>query len=1156
MSDGQTTEAVLRLVVQGQEQLDAAVKLMRNLQNESGNFSRTTEKTIKDTEGLGLAMGGLRTQLEGVQKGMVGVAAASTSQSWTDLKTKVLGAADAYRTLNQAQLAAGKAPLSQAAFLHSSQNTTGATATDLASYAAGANMSLFDKAANNNLPRLRYALYDVSTTATTTGIAVGAIGAYAIKASTDFDRAFADVRRTMNDISDGAALKLKNQLIELTRTVPLSFAEIAKIATLGNQLGVSQQNLLSFTETIAKFSAVSGISADESAKSFGTLGSILGFTENQYSNFASSVELVGRTSAATDSDILSMTKDIGQQAHQAGFTADQVIALSGTFAQLRVAPERARGSITTYFSTLNKAIAGGGKGLQEFSLITGIAADKLSNMVKGGQGVQVFQAFLNGLHNKDNIVEVTKALDDLGLKQLRVSDAFERLSSNQQVFTQYMALAKQGYVQNTELNRQYAIVLDTVASKWQEFLNAIKEFAAAAGDTLGPAIGNILTDLTRFLNMLTDFSKTPFGKSVVELTSIIAGLITVLLGAAGASAVAGASFLAIKTALTEIGITAGGASAGLNVTAGSLLATGSAAEGASVGLRIFRAALVATGVGALLVGLGYGIQLLTDFGSAMKEIQGPGNFFIDLVNDSAIAVDGLISSVLNAASIVSRFIGGLPGGGAFKDWANGLTDLANSYTKTGNAIDASGKQAHASWNQWVADQNKVADSSKTALPPVQNYAGNVDALNKKLYDNLNASNQAVSGTNNVAKSASSAAAQVRTLVDYANDLSGVFTRSFDLRFGGQQGMDKITTAWQTMRQNIDDAKKSLDQLRASQAQLLADKAVKEYWLTVANSYGDSVRAGSLKADISSDNSKIADGNAQISDAQAKMSTTLQGNSKAAIDNRNSILGLVQSYEDLIKQYASSGLTQDQLKVKVGQLKQQFIEQATQLGFSRGDVEKYTGAFDDMSLAIGRVPRNITVTANTNPALQALAEFQDKLKAAAKGVKVPITAAVNNDSLAKFARGQGIVAQISSLQGQLLPSASTDSQISRNQSIQSQINALTKKINSGNYYTGGYTGPGGMFDIAGNVHGGEFVFNKVATDFYGPSFLNRVMVAGQRGGSGALGGSGSGTVGLDDATIYKLADAFARRMPDLSISAASLGSAVRAAAMADNNLRRY
>ncbi|KHK98545.1 hypothetical protein LK09_06100 [Microbacterium mangrovi] len=1048
---------------------------------------------------------------------------------------------------------------------------------------------------SSTAPRARYALYDVATTATITAVALTALGVGAIKASTDFDWSFANVRRTMDETSDGSAAKLKGQLIGLTRQIPQSFGDIAKISTLANQLGVPASQLVATTQTIAKFSTVSGISAEESAKAFGSLGTILGFTGRQYSNFASAVELVGRKSAATDADILSMTKDIGQQAKQAGFNAYQVVGLAGALAQLRVAPERARGSLTTYFGTLNKAVADGdanlqklasmsgktegevlrlaqsgangmkklsdatglsskqiaslitsnGQKLQAFSLITGIAADKLSAMVRAGKGVEVFQAFLNGLKNQGDIVNVTKALDTLGLSQLRVSDTFTRLSSNQQVFTQYMGLAKQGYTQNTELNRQYAIVLDTVAAKWQLFLNALQEFGATVGTSLGPAVAALLTQLTDLLHVLSDFAATPFGKFVVEMVTGVGTLVAVLASVVGIAALGAASLLAVRSAVSFFSVAARESATSTNGFVASLLGIAPATETASTGLKVFKGALVATGVGALAVGLGYVIQLFTDFGAAMTEAQGPVNFFIDLVYKSAAAFDGLVSSITGA-------LGALPGGGAFKDYSKGIL-------KTGEDIEKAAGHAHASFNQWVADQQKVQSSVDPTTEATNTYGNSVDALNKKLQENLNASNKAVGGTKKVADTATKAAVQIRTLVDYSNDLSTVMKRATDIRFGPQEGLDAIASGWNAIKKNVDDAKKAIVDAQAKIRSLTSDKQTKEYQVKIAVLYGDNTQANSLRAGISDINNQIASSQSDIKDAQAKASGSLKGNSDAAIQNRAALLQLVGSYQDYITKLAASGVGQDVLKQKVAQAKQEFLRQATQLGFSRTEVQKYTVSFNDMTVAINGVPKNVNVRANANPAIQALNELKAHIASVTnngKGYKIPVTASVNSDSLAKFARGQAIVAKISALQSSLgaMKTVSTDSQISRKYDLQQQIDALTKKINSGSYRGGGYTGDGSVDDIAGVTHRREFVFDAQATANATPQTLAFLQDAFRSGKGFNFSQSGSGR--MDPRDIDDLARRIAYYGPSLEITRGELSRAVRGSNRANYDARRF
>src|SRR5690606_10930889 len=99
--------------------------------------------------------------------------------------------------------------------------------------------------------------------------------------------------------------------------------------TLGNQLGINAGDIAKFTETTAKFSAVTGLTAEASAQAFGSLGQLLHVRSRDYEALGSSIALVGRKSVATEQEIVAMTTRLAASATNAGFTAQQVIALSG-----------------------------------------------------------------------------------------------------------------------------------------------------------------------------------------------------------------------------------------------------------------------------------------------------------------------------------------------------------------------------------------------------------------------------------------------------------------------------------------------------------------------------------------------------------------------------------------------------------------------------------------------------------------------------------------------------------------------------------------------------------------------------------------------------------------------------------------------------------
>jgi TP901 family phage tail tape measure protein len=338
-----------------------------------------------------------------------------------------------------------------------------------------------------------------------------------------------------------------------------------------------------------------------------------------------------------------------------------------------------------------------------------------------------------------------------------------------------------------------------------------------------------------------------------------------------------------------------------------------------------------------------------------------------------------------------------------------------------------------------------------------------------------------------------AAKKMVTLTDYANDLSSVWKRAFDIRFSGQSTLDDITSAFQDISDTTKDAKQNINDLQADLDSLTADKALQEYFLSVANAYGDTLAAAQIQAKLNKINNEITGTNEDLADAQGDANKTLVGNSAAAIKNRQTITGLVSTYQSHIQALAASGMGQEELAAQTAKLKQDFLDQATQLGYNRGELDTYAAAFDDVSTAIANVPRNVNVTANTNPALQALNEFTAKAKAAG-GAAGSGWASAFGEQAAKASRGTAIQNRVTALQAEAERARKNGASSQAILGYGYQMLALNNQLASGNYATGGYvSGPGGPTSdsINARLSNGEYVMRAAAVNRYGVGFMNQL-----------------------------------------------------------------
>lgn len=995
---------------------------------------------------------------------------------------------------------------------------------------AGRNFAALEKQANS----LRYANYDLAQTFLGLSAGITAAGTATVVAFAQQERAFTNVERT----AEGSLGTIRDTLTDLSTTIPLAFTDLAEIATLGNQLGVASGDLEKFTETVASFSTATGITAEAAAQAFGRIGNILGVSASDYDRLASAIVYTGRTSAATEKEIISLTERLGASATRAGFAEEQVIGLAGALGSVAVAPERAQGVFETYFNTLNESLAEGGRRAELFAQVVGVSVDELNQMVRGGQGLEVFSRFASTLGDSSvDTVELTNALSELGLSGLRANEVIGRISQRMPLFQKSMENSTKAYAENTELQSQMALILDDLTSKWTTTANAVVNFAAALGSTLAPVLGPVLDGIKQVVIALTEFIQTPVGSALAQVVAVLGAAAAAFAAYRGLVALATASTFALVTAqrgLAAAGVTSamGGLASALGLVAGS---SGTAAAG----ITVLRGALVrllgATGVGAVLVLLGGAVvdlrgtlqgligfmqgsyntvgKYFNGFRTAIGFLAGLTNVFLDVTGLFAQSTtvfaassksiqssfDGIAKRALltfrlveiSIQNIVSRLgVFGKIAGAVFKP----LTDAVGRFQK--------GFEAGSDFIDSTVNQSFNALNDLAGLLP-----STLDEASGSTDDFSNALTGASGSAGGLGDAVEETSAKVRTLVDYAGDLSSVFDRAFSIRYDSQSTLDAINSQFQEMRDAAKETSRNIQQLQADLGLLNADLNTQQYFLSIATKYGDEKRAQALRAQIAKTQADIADKTADLTAEQQKNNRTLTGNTQAARTNRSTVLGLVQEYQGHVAALAASGLSTEELQRRTAQLEQDFIAQATQLGFNRAELGLYTAAFRDVRVAIDNVPRDITVNFNADPALQALNEF------AARVGEVAGSAATNAGDVFATNFGDRVESVLNDR---------VKSQISS--ALDNALRSLTLVSGSDpaaglwgvagrprGFADGGYTGSGGKYEPAGIVHRGEYVIPKQyvnqATGLPNADALGRL----QRGAPGRRGYAGGGYV---------------------------------------------
>lgn len=1188
---------------------------------------------------------------------------------------------------------------------------------------AGVNKEIQDQIAL--YPRLRYAMYDVATMAGNLSTQLVGIAQANLQAFASYESAFTAVERTVgSDTTVAQVQTLREELLKLATEIPLTFANITEVASLGAQLGVASQDIAGFAETVAKFSATTNVGTTQAAQAFGALGELLNVSAEQYNNLGSAIAYAGVNAVATETEILSVATAIAGVSANAGLSTEYVLGLSTSLASLRVPAEQSRGALTRVFQEISRSAQASGPALDEFARVLGTSREEAKVLAETDMQT-FFTRFLNGLSSMD-ASQLTASLDAMSLSDIRVTNTLARLSDNMDVVSKSMADVNSSYAAGTQLNEAYGKVADDFNSRIIMLSNAFTELQANAGAGLGEALKPVIGLLTEFLGTLNSLIKTDAGKWIAGIVTGVVAFVGVLAAVVSAAALAYGGLLALRTGFataTHYGVVAATTTnqfiAALLRMPGATMTAGAAIKGlagsmftASMATKALGIALKTTLPTAAIMlafeGISLAINAIGDASksAAEKNKEAATAFFgeasgglveaftkdmtsgaeaIQLINTSfedstpvaqayvsdlerATQAQAALSENTSKASSVIReqtlaytengkkalanmlanseaFQNLFKAGGAIETTGINGTDFAQAilgdpvaggqkYVKdliaaitaqaggidvqglvTGNVegrgfltdntvvatqfaaamglskeeadklIDslaamqtaAEGVSAEVATSASVAAaataaNNALGTSSEAAAESVSNLKAEMSKYVDQLFASINAAydtytaladlgqvlveqgdaaayaggslqsaiqaiisedptiaagrlqylleyiianvptatgtidylRQAIAGLSNgkaitavpfdisgftkglrtVSRSASKAAEKIRTLKDYANDLANVFERAFEIRFDGISTLDRINKSFSEIAQATADAREEIDSLNADIQSLTADRALEQYFLSVAEAYGDTLRAQEIRANLAKIDSDLTSKTKSLQKAQDKTNKTLVGNTDAAIDNRSEILGLVSSYQDHIKSLAASGMKEDELRSKSAQLKSEFMAQAAQLGYNTNELAYYALAFDDVSYAINNVPRNITIDIDANPAKTALDELLAKAQSVGSGVGSAIQNGINagltnaNNALANFnSTWMGRSNIVRNL-------ANAESKV-RNSII---YTAAGRAQNQANYdywlrqlqmtfAEGGYTGAGGKYDVAGIVHKGEYVVPK-------------------------------------------------------------------------------
>lgn len=332
--------------------------------------------------------------------------------------------------------------------------------------------------------------------------AAGIVGATA--AAINFEDAWVGVTKTVDGTPEQMAA-INSGLKDLALNTASSYENLAHYAELGGQMGVATDSILGFTKTIAMLGDTTNIVGEEAAESLAHMANIMvdkgQRTTDYYERFGSTVVDLGNNFATTESEIVDMATRLATAGRQVGMTTPQVLALSTALSSMGIKAAAGGGSMSKLMKQIQVAVSTGSESLQDYADTAGMTAEQFAKAWRDDAGT-AFMKFLEGIGKSE---DVAAKLAELGIEEVRMSNAAGALAQSTDVYSDALGRANQAWSENTamviEAEKRYATTKTALLQAWE----AIKQAGASLGESFAPTVKELavmVKDLAKWFSEL------------------------------------------------------------------------------------------------------------------------------------------------------------------------------------------------------------------------------------------------------------------------------------------------------------------------------------------------------------------------------------------------------------------------------------------------------------------------------------------------------------------------------------------------------------------------------------------------------------------------------------------------------------------------------
>lgn len=499
-------------------------------------------------------------------------------------------------------------------------------------------------------------------TRTVTPAIVG-VGAASIAAATSIDTSLTNVKKTV-DGTEAEYAALKDSAIEFSKTNAVSASQVLDIQALGAQLGFTVEELEEFGRVASGLDIATNMDAETASTNMAQFANITKMAHSEISNYASALVGLGNSYATTESDISNMAMRLASAGTQVGMSQADILGLATALSSMGMEAEAGGSAVSTIMANIDKAVATGSEDMQAWASAAGMSAEQFASAWKSSP-VDALSAVLAGMEAAtEEGGNMSLMLEELGISELRQTDAMKRLAGNAGYLGDAVKTANDAWDANTALSDEVANRNESLAAKFE----MLKNRAVAVADQVGGPLADALLGAIDAAQPLFDaiesgakaFSRMSEGEQqavlqAVALAAAAGPLLSVFGRMPGALSSMGGALQGVAKHFAAVADQSILVQAGGEKAASGMKAAGTAAKTAGTAAKVGRVAFSALGTTMKALGIGFAIAAFASIAQSMADAAAEAKTLEQATDGLSGAVDLASADFSDSSAAADRY---------------------------------------------------------------------------------------------------------------------------------------------------------------------------------------------------------------------------------------------------------------------------------------------------------------------------------------------------------------------------------------------------------------------------------------------------------------------------------------------------------------------